>query len=277
MKAYKITGGKGIQLHVEETGNPKGKPVLFIHGYAQSRLCWKKQMNSKLAENFRLVALDVRGHGLSEKPKAAYTDSKLWADDINAVIKTLELEQPLLAGWSYGGAIICDYLRFYGENEIGGINFVGAVSKLGKPVMEFMGESFVALIPGFCSNDVEKSSLALQKLMEILVFKELPFDEMLFMSGYNLLVPPYVRQGLFSRTLDNDDILSKLRKPALLTHGKEDMIIRPGMSKHHAKIIRDTQLSIYPYTGHAAFWENPERYNSELHSFILSHGERREH
>ncbi|MCD6185380.1 MAG: alpha/beta hydrolase [Deltaproteobacteria bacterium] len=270
MKTYKVTGGKGIQLHVEETGNPKGKPVLFIHGYAQSRLCWKKQMNSKLGEDFRLVALDIRGHGLSEKPKAAYTDSKLWADDINAVINTLELEQPVLAGWSYGGAIICDYLRFYGENKISGINFVGAVSKLGKPVMEFMGESFLALIPGFCSNDVEKSSLALQKLMELVVFKELPFDEMFFMLGYNLLVPPYVRQGLFSRNLDNDDILSRLRKPVLLTHGKEDLIVLPEMSKHHAEIISNTQLSIYPNTGHATFWENPERYNSELHAFVSS-------
>ena len=129
MQTYKIKSGDGIRLHVEEAGNPAGKPILFIHGYSQCRLCWKKQMNSKLTKDFRLVALDIRGHGLSDKPRDAYADSKKWADDINAVVNALGLEQPLLVGWSYGGAVICGYLRLYGEDGISGINFVGASSK----------------------------------------------------------------------------------------------------------------------------------------------------
>ena len=270
MKTYKIKGGDGIRLHVEETGNPAGRPVLFIHGYSQCRLCWKKQMNSSLAKDFRLVALDIRGHGLSDKPEDGYADSKIWADDINAVINALELERPLLVGWSYGGAIICDYLRFYGEDGISGINFVGAISKLGKPVMPFMGAGFVDLIPGFFSNDAEESSSALHKLMKICVYKEPSPEDLYFMLGYNVIVPPYVRKGLFARNLDNDDILSGLRKPVLLTHGEKDVIVLSNMYEHHAEMIHNTQLSIYPGTGHATFWENPERFNSELRSFAAS-------
>ena len=79
MKTHKVTGGGGIQLHVQETGNPNGRPILFIHGFSQCGLCWKKQMESDLADDFRLVTIDIRGHGLSDKPEDAYGDTQLWA------------------------------------------------------------------------------------------------------------------------------------------------------------------------------------------------------
>ena len=47
----------------------------------------------------------------------ATTDSKLWADDVNAVIEALSLDHPILCGWSYGPLVILDYIRHYGEDE----------------------------------------------------------------------------------------------------------------------------------------------------------------
>jgi non-heme chloroperoxidase len=98
MKAHRITGGGGRQLHVVETGFPRGRPILFIHGFSQCWLAWRRQLNSDLADDYRLVAMDLRGHGLSDKPRADYNDSKLWADDVNAVIQALNLEYPILCG-----------------------------------------------------------------------------------------------------------------------------------------------------------------------------------
>jgi pimeloyl-ACP methyl ester carboxylesterase len=119
MKSYRIIGGGGTTLCVEESGNRAGRPVLFIHGYSQCRLAWKKQLDSELTRDLRLVAMDLRGHGLSEKPRDVYGDSRLWADDVAAVITELELERPILCGWSYGGVIICDCVRYHGEDRLG--------------------------------------------------------------------------------------------------------------------------------------------------------------
>ena len=47
------------------------------------------------------------------------------------------------------------------------------------------------------------------------------------MLGYNLAVPPYVRQALFSRSFDNDDLLSRIRKPVLVVHGAQDAVVKP--------------------------------------------------
>ena len=92
MKSHMVKGGGGVPLHVVETGNATGRPILFIHGISQCWLSWSRQLNSDLASDYRLVAMDLRGHGLSDKPREGYTDSKLWADDVNAVIQTLRLD-----------------------------------------------------------------------------------------------------------------------------------------------------------------------------------------
>lgn len=117
MKTHRITGGEGVQLHVVETGNPQNRPIVFIHGVSQCWLQWSRQMNSSLVEDHRLVALDMRGHGLSDKPRHGYDDSKQWADDINAVIQALNLDHPVLSGWSYGPLVFLDYIRHYGGIE----------------------------------------------------------------------------------------------------------------------------------------------------------------
>ena len=60
-----------------------------------------------------------------------YTNAKLWADDVAAIIQQLGLERPVLVGWSYGGYIICDYLRAHGQDRIGAIDFAARAAKLG--------------------------------------------------------------------------------------------------------------------------------------------------
>jgi len=124
-------GGGGVQLHVVETGNARGRPILFIHGISQCWLAWSRQMDSDLARQHRLVAMDLRGHGLSDKPPDAYGESQLWAADIDAVIRSLGLERPILSGWSYGALVILDYLRNFGEAAVGGIHLVDAITRLG--------------------------------------------------------------------------------------------------------------------------------------------------
>ena len=128
MKHHAITGGGGILLHAVETGNATGQPILFLHGLSQSSLTWSRQLSSDLAQHYRLVAMDLRGHGSSDRPRDAYGDSKLWADDVNAAIRELDLEQPILSGWSYGPLVILDYIRHYGEDGIGGIHFVDGIT-----------------------------------------------------------------------------------------------------------------------------------------------------
>lgn len=89
MKGYFVAGSLRTRLYIEETGNPNGIPLLFIHGISQSRLCWNKQIHSDLRQGFRLITPDLRGYGDSEKPRFGYDDPRNWADGIQAIIQSL--------------------------------------------------------------------------------------------------------------------------------------------------------------------------------------------
>jgi pimeloyl-ACP methyl ester carboxylesterase len=268
MKSSTITGGAGVRLQVTETGNASGRPLLFIHGFSQCSLSWQRQMHSDLAEAFRLVALDLRGHGLSDKPREGYADSRLWADDINAVIRTLDLDRPILCGWSYGPLVILDYIRHYGEAQIGGINFVGGITKLGsEAALAALDPRFLNWVPGFFSSDAEESVRALEALLTGCFGDDLSATERWTMLGFNVAVPPFVRQALFSRAFDNDDLLPQLRSPVLITHGARDAVVKPAVIEQQMATIRHARIHVIPDAEHACFWTAAQTYNALLRQF----------
>ena len=271
MKSHRIKGGGGVQLHVVEAGNPGGRPVLFLHGFSQCRLAWGRQLGSDLADDYRLVAMDMRGHGLSDKPREGYTDSRLWADDVEAAITTLGLDRPVLCGWSYGPLVILDYIRHYGEGGVGGVHFVGGVTKLGsEEATAALTPEFLGLVPGFFSTDAGESVRSLESLLRLCFAREPSEEELYLMLGYSVSVPPYVRQGLFSRAFDNDDLLPTLRKPVLITHGAEDRVVRPAVVEQHRSGMAHAQVHMVENAGHAPFWDDAETFNRRLRAFCDS-------
>ena len=224
-------------------------------------------MNSNLVEDHRLVALDMRGHGLSDKPTDGYDDSKQWADDVNAVIEALNLDHPVLSGWSYGPLVFLDYIRHYGEDRLGGLQFVGAVTKLGsEEAASVLTPEFLSLVPQFFSTDTETSVRGLEGLLRLCFAREPLSDELYLMLGYNLSVPPYVRQGLLSRSIDNHDLLPKIRKPVLITHGAGDAIVKRAAVDQHKAAMPHAQIHL-PDAGHGAFWDDAAGFNERLRAF----------
>jgi pimeloyl-ACP methyl ester carboxylesterase len=270
-RGLKVTGGGGAQLYVVETGNPNGRPILFIHGISQCGLTWNRQMRSDLANDYRLVAMDMRGHGLSDKPREDYADSRLWADDVNAVIYTLNLDHPVLCGWSYGPLVILDYIRHYGEDAISGIHFVGGITKLGTDeALSVLTPEFLSVVPGLFATDLEESVRSLKSVLRMCFTQEPSAEDLYLMLGYNLSVPPHVRQALLSRSFDNADLLPRIRKPALITHGAEDAVVKPAVVDQHKVGIGHAQIHMMPKAGHAAFWDDAAAFNQRLRAFCES-------
>ena len=127
-----VTSPDGVALAAYAWGNPHGREIVFIHGYSQCHLSWRRQMDdAALCAEFRMVAYDLRGHGSSDQPLARerYRDDRLWADDLAAVIAAAGLKRPTLVAWSYAGRVVADYVRFHGQDGIAAINYVAAVTK----------------------------------------------------------------------------------------------------------------------------------------------------
>jgi non-heme chloroperoxidase len=265
MKVHTVEGGAALRLHVREWGTPGGPPILFIHGWSQNHLCWARQYDSELADEFRLVAYDLRGHGMSQAPLEPehYTDAGLWADDVAAIIDQLELDRLVLVGWSYGAFVICDCVRARGQDRIAAINFVEGTVKLG-------GSSFGTLIgPGFLdhfadatADDLPTNIRAMRSFGRTCLTKPLPDDELETAMCWNVVVPAAIRANLAAREIDSDDVLRSLEVPLLVTQGRADSVVLPAMAEHVLATCPTAEA--YDGVGHVPHLEEPERFNDEL-------------
>jgi non-heme chloroperoxidase len=263
---HEILGGGGVRLHAREWGNPGGPALLFIHGWSQSDLCWLNQVRGGLAGAFRIVTFDLRGHGLSEKPSGPerYADGQLWADDVAAVIDQTGLEQPTLVAWSYGGYIVADYLRAYGDARIGAVNLVGAAVILKPPTFDHIGPGFLDNAPDMCVPDLATNIAATRRFLRACTSRPLGDDEIAAAVAWNMAVPPAVRGALLSRELDGSAHLASISVPALVTHGRDDVIVRPSMAEHTLSVCPAATMSWHDDVGHMPFWEASDRFDREL-------------
>ena len=267
MKTHTVRGGGDLRLHVREWGNVKGPPILFVHGWSQNHLCWEKQYESTLAGEYRLVAFDLRGHGMSEAPLEAehYTDGALWAEDVAAIIDHLRLDRPVLVGWSYGAFVICDYVRAYGQGRVGAINFVEGAVRLGEAAFgTLIGPAFLDHFVDATLDDLPTNIRAMRSFVRACLVKPLSDDDLERAICWNVVVPARVRAGLAAREIDDDDVLRALEVPLLVTHGRADSVVLPAMAEHVLATCPTAGASWYDGVGHAPHLEEPERFNREL-------------
>ena len=268
---HEARGGGGLRLHVREWGNRGGPSLLLIHGWSQSQLCWTRQIHGHLARRFHIVTFDIRGHGMSEKPLDAdrYLDARLWADDVAAVIEQAELDRPVLVAWSYGGFIVTDYVRAYGEDAIAGINLVGASVMLKPPAFDHIGPGFLENAPDACGPDLATNIAAIRRFLEACSARPLSPDVWSTALCWNMVVPAAVRGALISREIDADDVLSGLSIPVLVTHGRADAIVLPSMAEHVLDVCETAEPSWYEGIGHMPFLEDRARFDRELEEFAV--------
>ncbi|HIF09104.1 MAG TPA: alpha/beta hydrolase [Sneathiellales bacterium] len=270
---HQVSGGGGTAISVYECGNPDGQAIFLIHGFAQSCLSWKCQFDSALADEFRIVAMDLRGHGMSEKPQGLehYSDGQCWSDDVEAVIGQLKLEKPVLAGWSYGGFVVSDYIKRNSDGAIGAINFVGAAGTIGTDdASRLIGPGIMDLVPGLMCEELAENIAATRQFILNCTIKP-PSDEELEMTlAYNMMTPPRVRTWMFSREEHFGDALTGVTVPTLVTHGTLDTVVYPDMAEIFLGAIPGAQKSFYDGIGHAPFIEDPERFNRELGALARS-------
>jgi non-heme chloroperoxidase len=270
-----VTAPDGMPICVAETGNPQGPAILLIHGFSQTYAVFKRQFESDLARDFRLIAMDARGHGCTGKPltAAAYLDSKLWADDIAAVIAAKRLVRPVLVGWSAGGYWIADYVRHYGTDNVAGSVLAGSHGgMLPRPTDPASVERMRAMVAASAkfSPDVEQAIAGGDAFVNIMGAAPLPEDIRRIMHAGTLMLPAYARRLMSGRDMQHEDVIPLFRSPVLFVIGDQDRVATPDQLRGLAPQFMDARVSVFEQTGHSTFAERPDRFNSELRDFALS-------
>jgi len=273
LRQHNITSADGLNLHVREVGNPDGIPLLLIHGWSQSALCWRRQFDSELTRDFRLIAPDLRGHGQSDKPlgDAHYQQARHWAGDVDAVMRALGLDQPVLVGWSFGSLVAGLYVQAFGDGQIAGINVVGGACRVSPAAIgTLLGTVFVDVLPKVTSDDLAANIDGVRQFLDACFVAPLSPADRETVLAFNIIVPPHVRNALLGRPIDTTGALGKLRKPLLVSHGRADAITLPAMAELMLASCPHATASWYDAVGHGPFIEAPARFNAELATFARS-------
>jgi pimeloyl-ACP methyl ester carboxylesterase len=264
----RVTTPDGVSVSVGEWGNPAGPEILLIHGQAQSVLSFNRQTDSELARDFRIVAYDLRGHGLSDKPSdpAFYQDSRRWADELHAVIAAKRLRKPVIAGWSMGGRVLRQYLIHYGDAALGGINFLATRPIEDPSVVGPASKAYHA----DTRTDLQGRIAANVAFLRACYAKQPDARDFETALAFNFMVPLHVRDAIAGWATDPDAVrkaFAKITVPTLVTHGRRDALILPHAAAMTAAAIKGATVSYYDDCGHAPFYEDAARYNRELAEF----------
>jgi len=275
-----ITTKDGTEIYYKDWG--KGPVVTFSHGWPLNADAWDGQMHYLVQQGFRVVAHDRRGHGRSSQASSG-NDMNGYADDLAAVIETLDLRDATLVGHSTGGGEVARYIGRHGTKRVSKAVLIAAVPPLmlktaanpeGLPM-----EVFDAIRAGLTADRSQfYKDLAIQfyganrpgaKVSQGVL------DQFWLWSMQSGLKNAYESVKAFSETDFNED-LKKFDVPTLLLHGEDDQIVPvKDSSRKAAMLIKGVKDVYYPGAPHGLTATHQDQVNEELLAFLRRTSDRR--
>lgn len=279
---HKFATVNGIKLHYVEQG--AGELVILLHGFPEFWYSWRNQI-PVLSKTHRVVAVDMRGYNLSDKPKdvSAYSMDKL-AKDVVDLIKTLGEEQAIVIGHDWGAGVAWAVAILYPERvkKLGIINVPhpyemqkalkgGNISQLLKSYYIFFFQ-----LPGipewFIARDLHKFFSGIFKSMS-------PYKKGLSEEEISKYAEAYAQPGMLTAVINYYRAMlryrnalpkthPKLRMPVLMIWGEQDTALGKELTYNTKDYCENLELIYDPTSGHFIQHDNPELVNRELLKFI---------
>jgi 3-oxoadipate enol-lactonase len=264
----------GIRMHVAEAGD--GPPLVFMHGLGWDNTLWRPAM-AKFSRDYRVIAADTRGHGLSDKPAGPYSID-MFAADWYGLLRELGMQRPCIVGFSQGG-MTAQVIASQHPEDIGPLFLVSTACRSDPAVREKLEERIRQSQsdgPVAAARVAAKSvfstgfAAAHPKVIEDFVAWRAAMEQ-----------PPLVHATRAGYGFDVSTRLKAVRVPAKVVYGEEDVLTPPTVVKQVAAAFAAAELEGVPGAGHMIPVEQPDTFYGILASFLQQHypatkkGERR--
>lgn len=275
-----VTTKDGVNIYYKDWGPKEAQPIVFHHGWPLSADDWDNQMLFFLAEGYRVIAIDRRGHGRSDQVSEGH-DMDHYAADASAVVESLDLHNAVHVGHSTGGGQVARYVAKYGQPQgrVAKAVLVSAVPPLMVKIENNPGGTPIEVFDGF------RSALAANRAQFYLDVASGPF------YGYNRdgaevsqgTIQNWWRQGMigsakahyegikaFSETDQTED-LKAITVPVLVMQGDDDQVVPyKNAALLQDKLLANSVLKIYPGFPHGMHTTHAETINADILAFIRS-------
>ncbi len=268
-----ITTQDGTRLFYKDWG--RGQPVVFSHGWPLNADAWDDQLVAVASQGYRAIAHDRRGHGRSDQPWDG-NDIDTYADDLAALIESLDLQDAVLVGHSTGGGEVARYLGRHGTGRVAKVVRVGAVPPQmlktksnpgGLPLEEF--DKLRAGVSGDRSQFYKDLSAPFYGANRPGAKVSQGVRDMFWLWGMQAgLKAALDCIRAFSETDFTQD-LKKIDRPTLIVHGDDDPIVPIGNSARlSAQLVKGATLKVYPGGSHGLTATQKDRFNADLLAFL---------
>lgn len=260
----KLVEFETFKMAYDEAGS--GIPLLFIHGYPLNRRMWQPQLDA-LAQDARVIAPDLRGHGDSTPTEGTYT-MDLLAEDCAKLLDHLNIhEKIVLCGLSMGGYISFAFARNYpdrlagliltatraaADTEEGKLNRQRSIQLAKEQGIEPIIETMLQRV--LSPRTLQNNPALVQTVRQI-------------MQRTSLSAVLGDLQGMMER-IDSRPFLKQIAVPTLIIHGKDDALIPVDEARAMQEAIPNCQLVLLEGAGHLPNLEASEPFNQAVREFI---------
>ncbi|KAM7202247.1 Alpha/Beta hydrolase fold [Rhypophila sp. PSN 637] len=271
-----IKTGDGVNLLYNQTGPRNGQQILFITGWRQAQVEWKKQAEYFASAGFRVTTFDMRGHGDSEEPEFGYRVSR-FAADLNDVLNKLNLRNVTLVGHSMGCSVTWAWWDQYPESRhrashlvlVDQTAVIAADPHWPAGQVEQLGTLFSPTAIYDLAADMANQLESLVRSMFTPSVSEADFQWVL---AQNRKMTDAHSAALFVDHSFRDwrDVFPRITIPTLVIGG-EVSVIPPAGIEWIAGQIPGAEKYIFSAAekgSHFMFWENPTKFNSLVKNFI---------
>jgi non-heme chloroperoxidase len=250
MRLDKTRISTGLRMHYAESGDARGTPVVFVHGWPDSWFSFSRVL-PLLPATLRLIAFDQRGFGESDHPDSGYTIPG-FAADLVALLDALDIERAVLVGHSFG-TFVARRAAIAAPERVAALALIGtgASTKItGADELQAALRELPDPVPEAFAREFQSGT----------VYRAVPTEFFDRIIEESLKIPPRLWPVMIDGLLAYDDTreLGRIRVPTRLLWGDHDALFSRAQQDAFLAAVPAARLEVYQETGHCPNWERPE-------------------
>lgn len=278
----------GVHMHYRDEGAATpadGQPVptiLLVHGFSASLQTWEPLVQQLTGEGYRVISIDLPGHGLTRAPAGYHATIPAFVDAVYAFTQSMHLNRFAIAGNSMGGEVAWNYALAH-PDQLDGLILVDAggwphdEQHLANPVvLQLMTNSITGpIVRSLDSTAIFRSGLRNAyadpaHATEAIVAR---YVELARAPGHrDILMQLQSQRG--SRRPASNEALAPVSTPTLILWGREDHLIPVADADKFREAIQGSHLIVYDHVGHLPQEENTDATATDIHEFLYAIHER---